>query len=812
MRKKLITLTPICCFFVLLLIYFYKFFLTKNIIYFGDLTRYFFPLKFYGTNLIKSGIIPLWNPYLFCGMPFLGVLQTGVFYPPNLIIYAGDNFVRAYGYYIIFHFFISGFFTYLLMRNYRLSKASSLVSAIIFSFGGYLSSVIIMNSTLCSVSWLPAIFLFFDKAIKKQSLFFSFVTSIFLALMFLGGEPTVIYITLLALALGFFIEFIAAVKKELRIPWKMMLCFFSLCTCWILLSSFQMLPFLEFISLGKRFSQTIFEQSAKWSMSFSDFVNYLIPYAFGNITKGGRYIQGQLWLASFYVGLGGLILFSFSLFKLKNRKVFFFLLLTIISILLALGNKSFLYKIFYAILPGFNLIRYPVKFIFLASFSTAVLAGFGFQFLENRMEGELNVKKITTFLLSVNVLIAAGVVFFSLYWKNIYDFFSRLTFFSVVEDSFKLPKLQGIYLDASAQIYFFMIVFTVFIFLIIFYFKKNIKKSVFTTCFILLVFADLFYANNAIVRYVDSNMLSACPESYQKIKEASSGKLYRIYVDKELSEFNNMIYGPDMGSAYRDAMQRFTSNSPMTYKVHDVMGYTSIHLKNYTDVFDIVLNDKEPFNSPVLDILNVKYFITASSLEGMDKDLIFKGRIAKRPVIRNNKKYEYFYIYERNGCMPRFFLNDKLKVFKDNKSLLEYMSSDNFDPAEFVLSEEEPDLGHKTDPKDLYEKKDADSRIEVIEYLPHYISLSVDTGKDSLLVSGDTYYPGWTASIDGQNAKVYKVYNLLRGLYVPKGKHIVSFSYKPKSFYLGNIITILSLMLLLVGGIIFVLKRFSSKK
>jgi uncharacterized membrane protein YfhO len=79
----------------------------------------------------------------------------------------------------------------------------------------------------------------------------------------------------------------------------------------------------------------------------------------------------------------------------------------------------------------------------------------------------------------------------------------------------------------------------------------------------------------------------------------------------------------------------------------------------------------------------------------------------------------------------------------------------------------------------------------IISYTPNRVIIAKNEGEGTLVLS-DTYYPGWKATIDGVEEKVLRVNNIFRAVEVPKGKHIVVFDYKPKSFTWGLIITIIS--------------------
>jgi len=72
-----------------------------------------------------------------------------------------------------------------------------------------------------------------------------------------------------------------------------------------------------------------------------------------------------------------------------------------------------------------------------------------------------------------------------------------------------------------------------------------------------------------------------------------------------------------------------------------------------------------------------------------------------------------------------------------------------------------------------------------------------------LLVLTDQFYPGWTATIDGQPAPIHRADYLFRGVLLPAGSHRVEFLYWPASFRIGATVSALALVaivLLAVAG------------
>ena len=64
-----------------------------------------------------------------------------------------------------------------------------------------------------------------------------------------------------------------------------------------------------------------------------------------------------------------------------------------------------------------------------------------------------------------------------------------------------------------------------------------------------------------------------------------------------------------------------------------------------------------------------------------------------------------------------------------------------------------------------------------------------------MLVLSDAYYPGWTATVDGQPAPIYRVDGALRGVIIPAGFHDVRFQFRPTTLTPSLILLGISLLL-----------------
>src|SRR6266550_4531078 len=102
----------------------------------GDVITFFYPLRAFAAQSIKHGILPVWNPLLLSGEPFLANSQSALFYPLNALFYLLP-FRTAWAVMMMLRMFLAGFFTAVFVRSIGGSKTGSVFSGILFAGCGF---------------------------------------------------------------------------------------------------------------------------------------------------------------------------------------------------------------------------------------------------------------------------------------------------------------------------------------------------------------------------------------------------------------------------------------------------------------------------------------------------------------------------------------------------------------------------------------------------------------------------------------------------------------------------------------------------
>ena len=96
-------------------------------------------------------------------------------------------------------------------------------------------------------------------------------------------------------------------------------------------------------------------------------------------------------------------------------------------------------------------------------------------------------------------------------------------------------------------------------------------------------------------------------------------------------------------------------------------------------------------------------------------------------------------------------------------------------------------------------------QIGLKSYTPNRIRMTVEAGKDGMLIVKNSYYPEWKVKVDKKPGKIYNVNYAFMGIPVKQGTHEIDLYYSRSGFYAG-------LLLTLAGAILWLLFYFKERK
>lgn len=703
-----------------------------------DVVRQLYPWKTQVTQSLREGRLPLWNPYNFSGMPLLANFQSAVFYPVALLYLIVPQPI-AWSILVILQPLLASLFTYWYCRQIKLSKLSSWLSAISFSYGSYMTVWLEYNTIGHVMLWLPLALLSIEKL--KDHLRWQWIAAfvVSLTLPLLAGHPQLAgYVILFSL-------FYLWVRIPRRRAVKL--------TCIAIvfpigIAAGQLFAGIELIVNAARSSHSYEFLTQKILIQPWQLLMLVSPDFFGNPATR------TYWLADTYIGKVlsiGLVPLFFLLAtkRSKNSLKRTFLITAFIVLLLTTVNPIalILYRLNIPVLSTSS----PTLMIFLFQFSLAILCGIGLDWW--RQEPHTIGKLTRRSLLVIGMLVFCFVSIFAL----------QKTGFSWA------PKLSQGY---KALIYASAISISTLILFAIAIFRRRFMTLAVIALLAIHV-ADLFYSFHKFNPFVQKELMYPPTDVVRFIQnnaginriwgygtaaiEANLATQLQLYSPDGYDPLYPRWYGEFIGLTNNGKLvENFTASNRSDASITTGFGQSDL-MDNHNRLL-------------LLERLGVKYILDRE--ENKSNALTF-------PPDRFTKVYgaDGWNIFELKTAVPRVVLVSQYTLAKTKEEFLSRYFNPAFDPNHEVILEKtpltlpSPDVGGDI--------------VAVKTYTPNTISLSVRTLSPKLLVLSDTYYPGWRATIDGKSTPIYKANYTMRSLSVPAGNHIVVFSYEPRVFSLG---------------------------
>ena len=361
--------------------------------FFRDFGYFGYPLAQFHREAFWRGEWPLWNPLNNFGLPFLAQWNTLTLYPPSLI-YLLLPLPWSLNLFCLAHLLLAGVGMYALAAHWTQRPLAAAVAGVAFAFNGLTLHCLMWPNNIAALGWLPWLVLFAVRAVNEggRTLLLAALVG---ALQMLSGAPEIILLTWLVIGGLWLAEALAGRNESEGGPretrrsaastapalvtqaararvFKTFARALFIVLLTTLLSAAQLLPFLELLGASQRGSGYA---GSDWPMPAWGWANFLVPLFRAFPSHHGVFAQTtQHWTSSYYAGVGVLVLAVWCAARVRDRRVWLLTALTLATLLLALGDATPLYAWVQRLCPAIDVMRYPVKFVVVATFALPLLA------------------------------------------------------------------------------------------------------------------------------------------------------------------------------------------------------------------------------------------------------------------------------------------------------------------------------------------------------------------------------------------------------------------------------------------------------
>lgn len=690
-----------------------------------DPVRQQYPWRDLSIGIEKKLQFPLWNPYNFGGTPLLANFQTAAFYPLNILFFILP-FTFAWSFLVILQLLLAGLFMYAYLIHIKLNKWACFLGAFVFSFSGFSIAWLEWNTIGHTALWMPLILLSIDKLVvnvkgKKQFAWLGVFLFSLVSSFFAGHLQTFFYLYLISLVY-FFARWVQVGKQK-----NILLLFIILNSLFIIITSMQWIPSLQFISESARSVDQVDWQKDGWFIPIQNLIQFIVPDFFGNPTTLNYWGVWNYVEFIGYIGILPLLMAMFALFFRRDKKTLFFGTFFLLSLIFSVQNS--LSKIPFALNLPFISTAQPTRLLFITDFSLAVLCALGLDYFFRNKKGIL-------YPLAFVALIFLGS------WAYI-----GYGFGNIAVENISVAK-RNIFLPT--------IIFTsVSILLFSLWKYKKINKHVILIAYIMMIGISIF----DVLRFAN--------------KFTPFTKKEYLFPQTQIISFLQKQPGHFRIMTTDDRI--LPPNFSTIYKIQSIDGYDPLYLRRYGELIAVSERGKPDISPPfgfnriitphiydskIIDLLGVKYVLSLSDIDSPKLKKVFQEGQTR--------------VYENIDVLPRaFFVNRIRKIYVENKEeAIKEMFKEDFDMIETAI------IDSSYDPSKVLELPSLPyviGKAEILKYEENVINIKTENEGKGFLVLTDAYYPSWHAKIDGIETEIYRTNYNFRGVIVPKGEHIIEF-------------------------------------
>jgi len=741
-----------------------------------------YPLAHFQQECFRRGELPFWNPYNNCGVPFLAQWNTMPLYPPSLI-YLLLPLTWSLSFFCLLHLWFAGFGMYFLARRWTRNNFAAAFAGVAFAFNGLTLNLLMWPSHLATLSWMPWVVLAVELAWRGggQKIILAALVG---AMQMLAGGPEIILLTWLLLLALWIQQFI---RGESSSP--AMLRRFPLVVLLVMaMAAAQLLPFLDLSAHSQR---SVGYADTRWSMPGWGWVNFLVPMAFGRSWTEGVFFQyGQSWTSSYYLGIGTLWLALLALWSVRERRVWLLGGATVLALIFAFGENTFVYPTLRKINPQLSFVTYPIKYVTLVAFLMPLLAAFGlarFFPLSSAKGGEgrgeeadyskiqisapppspgfgatsqpsprLGGAREKTFSpqnFQTSRLLAIGAILFAL--------LAGILFWAW-RFPFPTDDVHATLRNGLSRVFFLLV--TGWLLLLLTQEAGPGLRRLAPLLLIVVAWLDVFTH--------EPTQNPTVPPSVYELNLARAD----LKMDPQPGLGGSRAMVSPMAAI--EFIQFASSNAKNNFLAKRAGYCANVNLLDDVPKVDGFFSLTPREND---DVLSLFYATTNADFPRLED---FMG------VSQITAPGEIFHWQARRTFLPLATAGQK-PVFLDDADTLRALTQPDFDGSEVVFLPPEAKLFVTVTNRTA-------ARVLKSHFGIQSLDIEVEAGAPSLVVVAQTWYHNWRADVDGKPVRLLRANHAFQAVEIPEGRHRVRLIYRDRAFEIGAVVSLLALVACLI--------------
>ena len=718
-----------------------------------------YPFRDFAAASLRAGDgIPLWNPYLFGGLPYVAAMHGDIFYPTALLrMFLPTDVAMTWG--MILHLILAGVATYAFLRLLRLRFHAALLGGLAYMMSGQVASLVSPghDGKLFVSALLPVTLIVLTHGIRDGRHWAWGALAATVGLGVLTPHPQLLQYLLLAAGSWALLLATSRSGAMATLPTRARVMRLGAALAAVLLGfaigAVQYLPVAEYVDWSPRSGGRDYDYATSFSMPIEELVNTYLPQFSGILDR--YWGRNGIHLHSEYLGAGVLLLAALGVGARQrdDRRVlvWFWIGTLVISLLWALGGNTPFYQIVYATVPGSKFFRAPSTIFYVTTFATAMLAAFG---AERLLAGELGRR---AFAWSAGIALAIAA------------FASAGMFDNLATAVATIPQLEANIVANSADV------------------MAGAWRS--GLCLVLVAAIGLGVAERrltpalagwalAVVTVAD---LWSVERKYFTFSapaaESFAADPAIDYIRTDSAPVRVIAAGAALGvpGAYHDPM--LEGDGLMHHGVRLALGYHGNELGRYQRLGGKERGWDQIANPTFWGLLNIKYFYTT-----LDSLPIAGARRVVGPV--QSAAGSTVYLHELPGAHEYAWVVPRLAKYPD-AAVEEATRAPNFPVRSVALID--PSEPIETAPLSaIPEPLDIATTATDVGAGRATLRLSAPAPDGAALVISENYYPGWSATVDGTAVTPIRANLSLMAVPLPAGAREVVLRFDSAPYHAGQ--------------------------
>jgi hypothetical protein len=707
--------------------------------------------------------LPLWDPYVMGGRPFLANGQSGVFSPFNLPAYLLP-FWHSLAVIEILKVLAAALGTFAFGRSLGMRFWGALVAGTVFGFSQAMVDWVTWPHT-STWALLPWLLLLVDRLVDRPRLPIASGLAAVVALAIFGGHPETTF-DVIGAAVAWFVFRAIQRRADGRARARLGTFAFAL-VAGVGLAAIVVIPFLELLHSSWDYDNRrgSFGEHALGSQYLRAF---FMPDWWGRPTQAPvtPFAVLPVYGHAFYAGALSLLLAAAAVLRRPRAERVVFAVVGLGAALALAGVEP--------VTTLVSFFRGPTKIdklFFYAAFCVAMLAGFGLDDLAEGARGRSRAvltAAVAIFAFPVVWALADGVVSFDHLGAGIGRAFGSGA--ASLAHPASASEIADIRVGALVS---WLVFGGVGLALVWARVTERLRSSSFVLAAVVLIAVDLLRVD------VGFNPAIATPAAVQPTTPALS------YLTAHRPSRFAGVNGTNLLG-----LPPLAPNVAISYRLYDARGYDFPVDRRFARLWseNVAPVPPEPrfsFPEPTPRALRALGLLSVSS--------IVTDAGSDHPGLRPAYDGADATIYSNPYALPRAFVVGAQRVVAQ-EAALRAVTDPGFDAGRAAVTERAIAGLPTTEAAGFV------GRARFTSYEPERVELAASASQPGLLVVTDTYSPGWRAEVDGRDVPLHRVDYLLRGVPLPPGHHRVVLTYSPASVRVGLLVSIVTALVLVLAA------------